>query len=60
MKSRWGAYGVIWQRCCVLLFSSPSALGQAVNATLLGTVTDSSGAAVANVEGHDHGNEHRD
>jgi hypothetical protein len=34
----------------VLLFSSPSALGQAVNATLLGTVTDSSAAAVANVK----------
>ena len=32
---------------CVLLFSSSSALGQAVNATLLGTVTDASGAVVA-------------
>jgi len=31
----------------VLLFSSSSALGQAVNATLLGTVTDASGAVVA-------------
>jgi len=31
----------------VLLFSSPGVLGQAVNATLLGTVTDASGAVVA-------------
>lgn len=33
-----------------LLFFSAPAQGQAVNATLLGTVTDSSGAAVANVK----------
>lgn len=31
-------------------FSAPVVMGQAVNATLLGTVTDSSGAAVANVK----------
>jgi hypothetical protein len=34
----------------VLLGSSSAVFGQAVNATLLGTVTDSSGAAVANVK----------
>src|SRR5258708_37206199 len=33
----------------LLAFSAP-AVGQAVNATLLGTVTDSSGAAVANAK----------
>src|SRR5258708_2095343 len=50
MKSRWGSLWVYLAALCVLLFSSPSALGQAVNATLLGTVTDSSAAAVANVK----------
>jgi Carboxypeptidase regulatory-like domain len=34
----------------ILLGSSAAVLGQAVNATLLGTVTDSSGAAVANAK----------
>src|ERR1700740_3712873 len=34
----------------VLLITSRPTVGQAVNATLLGTVTDSSGAAVANVK----------
>src|SRR5260370_39428014 len=34
----------------ILLGFSTPVLGQAVNATLLGTVTDSSGAAVANVK----------
>jgi hypothetical protein len=34
----------------ILLGFSPPVVGQAVNATLLGTVTDSSGAAVANVK----------
>src|ERR1700682_54045 len=50
MKSRWGSLWVYLAALCVLLFSSPSALGQAVNATLLGTVTDSSAGAVANVK----------
>jgi hypothetical protein len=50
MKSKWGSLWVYLAALCVLLFSSPSALGQAVNATLLGTVTDSSAAAVANVK----------
>src|SRR5260370_19375974 len=34
----------------MLLGFSATAVGQAVNATLLGTVTDSSGGAVANVK----------
>ena len=34
----------------LLSFSAPPVMGQAVNATLLGTVTDSSGGAVANVK----------
>src|SRR5713226_1013455 len=34
----------------ILLGFSPPVVGQAVNATLLGTVTDSSGAAVASVK----------
>src|ERR1700687_3275883 len=47
MKSRWGSLWGYLAALCVLLFSSPDALGQAVKATLLGTVTDSSGSVVA-------------
>jgi len=50
MKSGWGSLWSCLAALCVLLFSSPAALGQAVNATLLGTVTDSSAGAVANVK----------
>ena len=50
MKSGWGNLWSCLAALCVLLFSSPAALGQAVNATLLGTVTDSSAGAVANVK----------
>jgi len=47
MKSGWGSLWGYLAALCVLLFSSPCVLGQAVNATLLGTVTDASGAVVA-------------
>ena len=47
MKSGWSGLRGCLAALCVLLFSSSSALGQAVNATLLGTVTDASGAVVA-------------
>ena len=47
MKSGWSGPRGCLAALCVLLFSSSSALGQAVNATLLGTVTDASGAVVA-------------
>src|SRR6266851_7742682 len=46
----------LWRQSMALLLGtlllgfSPPVVGQAVNATLLGTVTDSSGAAVANVK----------
>ena len=50
MKSGWGSLWGYLAALGVLLFSSPGALGQAVNATLLGTVTDSSAGAVANVK----------
>src|SRR5467141_4345567 len=50
MKSKWGSLRGYLAALCVLLFSSPSARGQAVNATLLGRVTDASAAAVANVK----------
>src|SRR6266705_2471934 len=46
MKSGWSGLRGCLAALCVLL-SSSSALGQAVNATLLGTVTDASGAVVA-------------
>src|SRR6267378_1806597 len=47
MKSGWGSLWGYLAALGVLLFSSPGVLGQAVNATLLGTVTDASGAVVA-------------
>lgn len=39
--------GLLWTLCCFLAITHPSQ-AQAVNATLLGTVTDSTGASVAN------------
>ncbi len=50
MRSARGRMLVVWATAFVLLFTSCTIRGQAVNATLLGTVTDSSAAAVANVK----------
>jgi hypothetical protein len=43
-------FGIAVLLLTILLGFSPAVMGQAVNATLLGTVTDSSGAAAANVK----------
>ena len=48
--ARWWRSVLIVAVCALLLSSAPRVAGQAVNATLLGTVTDSSGAAVANAK----------
>jgi hypothetical protein len=46
----WRMTMAVWMLGTILLAFSGPAVGQAVNATLLGTVTDSSGAAIANVK----------
>ena len=48
--ARWWRSVLIVALCALLWSSAPRVAGQAVNATLLGTVTDSSGAAVANAK----------
>src|SRR5260370_1029383 len=45
MRSARGRMLVVWAAAFVLLVTSSTMRGQAVNATLLGTVTDSSAAA---------------
>ncbi len=57
LVKRWRLSMAALLAAILLGFSAP-VMGQAVNATLLGTVTDSSGAVQR--ESDDHGNEHRD
>src|SRR5258708_36720557 len=47
MRPARGSMLVIWATAFVLLLASSTIRGQAVNATLLGTVTDTTGAVVA-------------
>src|SRR5712692_5040285 len=50
MKPGLGTIVICVAAICVLVVTSPSTSAQAVNATLLGTVTDSSGAVVASAK----------
>ena len=43
----------------LILMLAPLSRGQAVSATLLGNVTDNTGAAVPNADGPDSGKRHR-
>jgi hypothetical protein len=43
-------FHVMWAAVCAATLVSQLSYGQAVNATLLGTVTDATGAVVANAQ----------